>query len=196
MKKIKENVAYFDYDEDDWMEVFYGKVEDFFFWINHLLDNIRGRFFIKKEKRISFQKKYLKETSIREGCFYCLNFISFKLLSENRELLKNHFQYLLWTNPCLITGLVNLKTGQKEKVFIDKLMAEVFNFSKRNLINAVSKVLGSDLSLQNKALIVSYVAKNTDKEKRDYFLHFFRETFKKMGDPIKRVVEEITKEKL
>lgn len=136
------------------------------------------------EKKLTNQIKYLEGNSIREGNFYCLSLIPQKVLIERRELVKNQLQFLFLKEPCLIIGIINLKTGEQERVFLDEIMSEIFSFSKQNLTSAALKVLSSELSLSHKTLIVSYMAQQTTEEKREHLISFFRETFEKMGDPI------------
>lgn len=180
-----------DYDEDNWLDDVFGWILDALVWVVIFFTNLWNKIFVKAEKRVANQVKYLEGNSIREGNFYCLCFIKIELLIEKRELVKNQLQFIFWKNPQLLIGLINLKTGDKERKFLNEVMSGVFSFSKQNFNSAVSKILCSEMSVSDKTLLVSYMIQNYNEKKREHFISFFRETFKKMGDPMKSAIEKV-----
>lgn len=192
----KKDFRDYDYDEGNWLE-------NACLWLIDAIDlamlflvKLWCKIFVPKKKRIASQIAYLEGNAIREGEFDCLALIPFSMLKERRELIKNKLQFLFWKEPHLLIGLINLKAGEKEKAFFDEIMSEIFSFSKQNLTLATSKILGGEMSVESKTFLVSYLAQKVTEEKREYFINFFRKTFKEMGDPIKKEIERVIGEEL
>ncbi len=196
MRREKRDLAYDDYDEGSWLEDLCTDIIDAICWVIGLFVSLWNKLFVQKEKVAAFQIKYLEGHSIQEGNFYCLRFIPLAVLQEKRELIKNNFQHLFWKNPGLISGFIRMKVGNQERIFLDEIMSEIFNFSKQSLISAGIKVLSEESSIQKKMTVIAYMVKHARVEKQRHFISFFMETFKKMDDPMKTVVEEIIGEKL
>lgn len=154
------------------------------------------RYYGKKEKTRIRQLVYLSGNSIREGNLSDLANIPLHLMEKKKEEIHNQLCFLFWTNPQGLIHLINLEIDRKEKYFLDAIMFEILSFSKQNATLAASKVLESELPVKDKTLVVSYIVQHLKKEKQLYFINFFRDTFKKIGDPMEKEIEEAIGEKL
>lgn len=182
------------YSEKRWLDKIISKIVVFITLTLYSLTIFWNKLF--HQKVIKNKISYLKGNAIKRGKFRKIKKISLPMLFEHEEFIKNQLIYVYKESPVKLINLIKLEAGVSKKKFLDNLMAEIIDYSEQRVSMVSMKILSSDLNIKQKTVIMSYLVELATEEKRNYLIDFFRETFKRMGDPMKKTIEEITNQKI